>query len=95
MSNIMDESPHDNTRGNAGNATFPLPESRVRVVRKLLGLSQWELARTLRVSKRTIVRWEAGESEPHEVYVERLEQLVEAGAREHGTTEEVADGNGR
>ncbi|HWV46545.1 MAG TPA: helix-turn-helix transcriptional regulator [Nitrospira sp.] len=90
----MNESPHDNTKDDAGNATLPPPESRVRVVRKLLGLSQWELARTLGVAKRTIARWEAGESEPHEVYVERLEQLVEAGAREHDTMMEVTHGDG-
>lgn len=64
-------------------------------MRKRLGLSASALGRLLHVSKRTIYRWEQGQSVPHEVYIERMEQLVdEAVARDQeaddvGTTEDT------
>ena len=47
----------------------------IRNIRELLGLSQRDLALALRVSKRTIARWEAGGS-VHPVYLDRMEQML-------------------
>lgn len=62
----------------------------VNGVRRRLGLSAAGLGRLLHVSKRTIYRWEQGQSVPHDVYVERMEQLVdEAIARDQEATDAV------
>lgn len=48
---------------------------KVKAERKRLGLSAARVARILGVSKRTIWRWEAGETRVHPVYLERLERM--------------------
>jgi transcriptional regulator with XRE-family HTH domain len=50
--------------------------SRVRKIRKTLGFSQEEFARTLWVTYSTINRWEAGRASPFGVHL-RILQLIE------------------
>src|SRR5262245_53494091 len=47
-----------------------------REMRERLGLTQGELARELKVTDRTIARWEAGRTTPHPIYLETLTKLV-------------------
>lgn len=48
----------------------------VRTARARLGLSQTALAQHLRVSARTINRWETGRTVPHEIYKSRIQALL-------------------
>lgn len=50
--------------------------SRVREIRKALGFSQEEFARTLWVTYSTVNRWEAGRATPFGVHL-RILQLIE------------------
>jgi DNA-binding transcriptional regulator YiaG len=53
--------------------------------RTRLGLTRAELARLLKVTTRTIIRWEGNVTKPHEIYLETLARLVRYKERD-GTT---------
>ena len=58
---------------------LPVPSAQsVVLVRQALNLSQEELAMQLAVDRRTVARWEAGESTPHPVYVNRMLAWLQA-----------------
>ena len=63
----------------------------VREMRTRLGLTRSELARILKVTTRTIVRWEKGDTRPHEIFMEQLVLLVEE-KEAHGQAIESAQG---
>lgn len=48
----------------------------INEVRLRLGLKQSDLARLLDVSTRTIVRWEAGVTVPHAIYLKRMTDML-------------------
>lgn len=54
----------------------------IKAMRERLGLTQAGLGARLRVSKRTVWRWEHGASAPHPVYLDRIREMVEAAHRE-------------
>ena len=56
-------------------ASLPEPIERARL-RKRFGITQTETAKALRVSRRTIVAWEQGTSEPRGVNRERYAELI-------------------
>ena len=56
----------------------------IKATRKQLGLSQAALARTLEISRRTVIRWEALRSTPHRLFLERIIQMKRAHERLHG-----------
>ena len=53
--------------------------SRVRKIRKTLGFSQEEFARTLWVTYSTINRWEAGRASPFGVHLRTAKLLLAGG----------------
>lgn len=48
----------------------------VRSLRTSMGMTIEQLARALGVSARTVSRWEAGRTVPHDVMVSRMEQML-------------------
>jgi len=56
----------------------------VTLVRQALGWTQEALAARLAVDRRTVARWEAGETSPHEVYVAKMLYLLESEGSTHG-----------
>jgi transcriptional regulator with XRE-family HTH domain len=61
---------------------LPPPAVR-RAIRERAGLSQWDLARVLRVDRATISRYETGDREPRRSFIPRylaaLERLAQEG----------------
>lgn len=54
----------------------------VKGLRMKLGVTARALSITLGVSVRTIMRWEAGASTPHPIFIRKLEELVVAKEQE-------------
>jgi len=52
------------------------PLTQLERMRHELKLTQLELARVLGVSRSTVIRWERGR-EPHRVYMQRMEQMIQ------------------
>ena len=64
---------------------FPVPNAQsVVLIRVALDLSQEELAMQLAVDRRTVARWEAGESAPHEVYIRKMLRWLDAPTGHYG-----------
>jgi len=70
--------------GKAVEAPSGPPAQSVLLVRQALGWTQEELAGRLAVDRRTVARWEAGETSPHEVYVAKMLYLLETEGSTHG-----------
>jgi len=66
-------SPYDTQSGTLG--------KRIGACRRLLGLSQKELARRLGVDPSTLGRWETGRGQPSKKHRERLEDFLKANRR--------------
>jgi DNA-binding transcriptional regulator YiaG len=49
----------------------------IRDARGRAGMSQVKLATALGVSRRTVVRWEAGRGRMHQVYLRRIRSLAQ------------------
>ena len=70
--------------GAAKEAPGATQQHSVAMVRQALGWTQEELAGRLAVDRRTVARWEAGETTPHEVYVAKMLYLLETEGSTHG-----------
>jgi DNA-binding transcriptional regulator YiaG len=58
--------------------------NRVKALRITLGLSPRSLASALGVSVRTIHHWEAGDNEPHAIFVRKMEEMVSVKEADEG-----------
>lgn len=58
-------------------ATIAVPD--IVGIRKRLGLTQKELAKELRVSRRTVIRWEAGDTRPYPMAIMLIGDLLAEG----------------
>lgn len=54
----------------------PPVSEHVRSTRAALDMTQRRLAELLGVTLRTVNRWEAGDSRPHRLYIERMDAML-------------------